>query len=61
MTTMNTFSYATDSAMGTLQAASLQDAFDSLRAKITDEMIDDGATLWVEDAEGNRITLRRCS
>jgi hypothetical protein len=54
---MNTYSYATDSTSGTFKAESLQAAYDDLRSKITDEMIEDGATLWVEDESGERITL----
>ena len=55
---MNTYSYATDSTSGSVEAESLQAAYDSLRSKVTDEMIEDGATLWVEsDDTGERITL----
>ena len=54
---MNTYSYATDSTTGTIKAVSLDAAYDTLRAKITAEMIADGATLWVEDAKGERLTL----
>lgn len=54
---MNTYSYATDSASGTVKASSLEAAYDSIRAKITDEMVADGATLWVEDAKGERLTM----
>lgn len=54
---MNTFSYATDSTSGTVTADSLAAAYDSLRSKITDEMIEDGATLWVEDESGERLTM----
>jgi hypothetical protein len=51
------YKYATDSEIGTVQADSLQTAYASLRAKITDEMIEDGATLWVEDESGDRLTM----
>ena len=54
---MNTYSYATDSSSGTVIASSLEAAYDNLRAKITDKMIEAGATLWVEDAAGERLTL----
>ena len=54
-----TYRYATDSDSGTITAASLDAAYDTLRAKITDATIADGATLWVEDvATGDRRTLR---
>lgn len=55
---MSTFRYATDSSSGELSASSLDAAYTLLRAKITDEMIGDGGTLWVEDqATGERLTL----
>ena len=57
-TKMNTYSYATDATSGTVQAASLAAAYDLLRAQITDEMIADGATLWVE-SPGDRLTMGR--
>ena len=54
---MNAYTYATDSTSGTIKADSLQAAYDSIRSKITDEMIADGATLWVADEDGNRLTM----
>lgn len=58
-TTTNTYRFATDADSGTITAESLDAAYDTLRAGITDEMIADGATLWVEDATtGERRTLR---
>jgi hypothetical protein len=56
---MNTYSYsyATDSSSGTVKAVSLDAAYEMLRAKITDEMIADGATLWIESPAGARITM----
>lgn len=51
------FRYQTDSGSGELTAGSIQAAYDSLRAKITPAMISEGATLWVEDEAGNRITM----
>ncbi len=51
------YAYATDSSSGIVEDASLSDAYDALRAKITDEMIEDGATLWVESPSGLRITM----
>ena len=54
---MNTYSYATDSTTGTINATNLDAAYDAIRDKITDEMLADGATLWVEDAAGERLTL----
>lgn len=57
-TKMKTFSYATDSENGTINAASLAEAYATLRARITDAMIEDGATLWVEDTDtGERETM----
>lgn len=58
-TETTSYRYATDSDSGTITAASLDAAYDTLRAKITDAMIADGATLWVEDTTtGERRTLR---
>lgn len=54
---MNSYEYATDSTSGTVKADSLEAAYTSLRAKISDEMIEDGATLWVADEDGNRLTM----
>ena len=51
------FRFATDAMSGTIEAASLKDAYDALRTQITDEMIDDGATLWVESPSGRRLTM----
>ena len=57
-TATNVYSFATDATSGTVHAESLQCAFDVLAAKITDDMIADGATLWVEDeTTGERIKL----
>ena len=55
---MSQFTYATDSGSGTVEAASLKDAYQALRSKITDDQVADGATLWVEDSRtGERITI----
>jgi hypothetical protein len=55
---MKIYKFSTDSESGTVQAESLQAAYDSLLATITVEMIEDGATLWVEDTiTRDRITL----
>jgi hypothetical protein len=54
---MNSYKYATDSETGTVNAANLDAAYAALRAKITDAMIEDSATLWVESATGERITM----
>ena len=55
---MSRFTYATDSGSGTVEAESLDDAYQALRSKITDAQVDDGATLWVEDsATGERMTM----
>ena len=51
------FTYATDSASGTIEAPSLDAAYQMQRAKISDSMVADGATLWVESENGERITL----
>jgi hypothetical protein len=56
--TKSRFVYATDSESGTIEANSLEEAFAALRAGITDKMIADGATLWVEDGSGQRITMQ---
>lgn len=56
-TIMNTYSYATDSGSGTVDADSLEEAYDDLREEISDAMIEDGAKLWVEDADGVRLTM----
>lgn len=55
---MKTYSYATDSSSGSVEAATLDAAYDSLRAKISDEMLSDGATLWVAEEDGSdRLTM----
>lgn len=55
---LSQYSYATDSASGAVSAYSLQSAYDDCRFLISDSMIEDGATLFVEDeATGERITL----
>jgi len=55
---MNQYSYVTDAESGKIKADSLDDAFYTLRDRITDEMIQDGATLWVSEEDGsNRIEL----
>lgn len=52
------FKSATDSGSGAVKAASLEDAYQALRSKITDAQVDDGATLWVEDpTTGERMTM----
>ena len=52
------FDYATDGVSGVLMAASLADAYRTMRARISDAQIADGATLWVGDKEsGERITM----
>lgn len=51
------FRFASDAMSGTIEAASLEDAYDALRSKITEEMINDGATLWVESPSGRRLTM----
>ncbi len=55
--TAHTFKFVTDSANGTISAGSLEEAYTIARSKITPEMINDGATLWVEDEAGNRFTM----
>lgn len=52
------FDYSTDGESGEVEAASLAEAYQTLREKITDAQIADGATLWVEDSEtGERWTM----
>lgn len=51
------FAFATDSQVGEIAANSIEDAYAQLRDRITPAMIADGATLWVEDESGNRITM----
>ena len=53
----NTYQYCTDSTNGVISAGSLEDAYIQARKQITPAMIQDGATLWVEDTAGNRITM----
>jgi hypothetical protein len=55
---MTQYSYVTDASSGKIKAESLADAFSILRDRITDEMIQNGATLWVAEEDGsNRIEL----
>lgn len=58
---MNTYDYATDAEMGEIEANTVQEAYAKLRKKITAAMIEDGATLWVENADDDstepRLTL----
>ena len=51
------FTYATDSASGTFEASDLEAAYQIQRSKISDSMVEEGATLWVEAENGERITL----
>lgn len=52
------YDYATDGESGEVEASSLEDAYNTLRAKITRAQIEDGATLWVEDpTTGERMTM----
>ena len=55
---LSEYDYATDAITGTVMADSVESAYAICREKITDEMIEDGATLWVESKDGgDRITL----
>ena len=58
---MNDYYYQTDAESGVIEADTVADAYAACRAKISDLMIADGATLWVEpDDESStegRITL----
>ncbi len=54
---MNTYKYATDADSGEIQSETLALAYATLRAQITGEMIEDGATLWVESEDGDRLTM----
>lgn len=47
----------TDAGTDTIYAATLEAAYEEARDKITDAMIEDGATLWVESPTGERITM----
>jgi hypothetical protein len=47
----------TDSGSETITAPTLEAAYAEARAEITDAMIDDGATLWVESPSGERLTM----
>lgn len=52
------FHYASTSTSGPVEAESLDRAYNRLRSHITDAMIAEGATLWVEDeATAHRITM----
>jgi len=57
----NTYDYATDAEMGEIEAQTVEQAYAKLRHKITDRMIEDGASLWVEnsdpDSKEPRLTL----
>lgn len=58
---MKTYDYATDAEMGEIEAGTVQAAYAKLRRKLTADMIEDGATLWVENADPDsgepRLTL----
>ena len=61
---MKTYKYATDADQGEINARSIQEAYAKIRAEITDAMIEDGATLWVEpkddesdESDESRLTL----
>lgn len=60
-TIMNTYDYATDAEQGEIEAETVQEAYAKLRQKLTRAMIEDGATLWVENADQDstepRLTL----
>lgn len=58
---MNTYYYQTDGKSGEIEAANVGEAYDEIRKTISDRMIRDGATLWVEPADESsgeeRMTL----
>jgi len=54
---MKTFRYQTDAVGGVIEAEGLEEAFQILREEISDEEIENGATLWVEGVDGVRKTL----
>lgn len=55
---MNQYSYATDAEFGKIKAESLEKAYFILESRITDEMMENGAQLWVSEEDGSiRIEL----
>ena len=55
---MNQYSYATDSSSGKIESESLEEAYFALESRITDEMMENGAQLWVSEEDGSiRIEL----
>lgn len=52
------FDYATDGESGEVEASTLEEAYQTIRAEITEAQVKDGATLWVEDPKtGERLTM----
>ena len=49
------YSYATDSDMGEIEAASFEEAKVAFDAMFTPEVIDDGAFGWLDDEDGERF------
>lgn len=55
---MTTYYFGSDDVYGTVKAVSLAAAYDKLRAKISDQEIADGSTLFVASAAGgDRIIM----
>lgn len=57
---MKTYNYCSDSAQGTIQADSIESAFEKAKqiVDINDATIEDGAFVWVEDEDtGKRIEI----
>ena len=51
---MNSYKFATDSEIGTIEAESFESACKKLDAMITEAAVADGAWGWVEDSDGER-------
>jgi len=54
---MNTYKYQTDSASGTFDSATFEDAIRMLHDVLTDEAMSDGASGWVENTENGTVYL----
>lgn len=51
------YRYGTNDDQGTIEAESLEAAYEKLRGNITASQKENGATLWVQDEDGKRITM----
>lgn len=54
---MNSYKFAADSEVGTIEAASFAAACEKLDAMISASAVADGAWGWVEDADGERYEI----